>query len=97
MFIYLNLPIHIKYYFKIKQGDILIDNIADYQSKFQKLPDAQDYKTLEKLQFPSKNEYISPEYQKINETDYKLTYIEGFDCPYLMWSTQNREWRVDCN
>lgn len=97
IFIYINPPIHLKYYFKIKQGNILIDNIENYQQEFGKLPENQDYQTLEKLQFPSKNDYTNPQYQKISKTDYKLTYIKGFDCPYLMWSSQHKKWRIDCH
>lgn len=95
--IYTSLPIHIKYYFQIKHGNTLIDNINNYQKAFGKLPENQDYQTLEKLQFNSNNNYTQPEYQKISEMDYKLTYIKGFDCPYLMWSSQHQEWRIDCH
>lgn len=81
--VYINLPVHLKYYVKIKQGNVLVNNIENYQKEFNKLPESQDYVLLEKLQFSNKHNYTQPEYQKINDKAFRLTYISGFNCPYL--------------
>lgn len=63
---------------------------------YHKLPENQDYALLEKLQFPNQHNYTQPEYKKINDKEFCLTYISGFDYPYLTWSSQNSTWRMDC-
>lgn len=94
--VYVNLPVHLKYYLKIQQGNQLIANIKKHYQQHHKLPENQDYVLLEKLQFPNKHNYTQPEYQKINDKAFRLTYISGFDCLYLTWLSQNPTWRMDC-
>lgn len=92
--VYCNLPIEITHKSDITYGNSLIENINSYKAENKKLPENEDWETLEKLGFRFENLGANPYY----ETDghqFELVFIEGFDGPYLMWDSEEKEWRFD--
>lgn len=92
--IYWNLPIEVTRKSDIKLGNELIDKIDAYKKHYGKLPEVNDWQTLEKLGF-KKDESANPIYTADTDGNYELVYIEGFDGPYLMWNSQEKKWTID--
>lgn len=91
-FIWWNLPLSINRSSDIKLGEQIIENIESYQ-KQNGLPDNNDWETLRKFGFRDKIDFLQPEYRKLNENEFELIYVEGFDGPYLMWTSTERKWK----
>lgn len=87
-----NLPLTINRSGDIKLGEQIIENIESYQ-KQNGLPDNNDWETLRKFGFRDKIDFLQPEYRKLNKDDFELIYVEGFDGPYLMWTSTVRKWK----
>jgi DNA-dependent RNA polymerase auxiliary subunit epsilon len=86
------LPTSIKYHEEISSGNKFIDNIKQYQTKNGKLPNEDDWTTLSTLNPLKPYETFYPEYRKLNDNNFELTYIEGFDGPYLQYDTKTNKW-----
>ena len=91
-FIWWHLPVTINRHSDIKFGNQLIKNIDTYK-KHHGLPQTNDWTTLKSLGFKFRGDLVIPDYQKINDTTYELTYLEGFDGPYLLWNSNDRRWK----
>lgn len=91
-FIWWNLPLSINRSSDIKLGEHIIQNIESYQ-KQNGLPDNNDWETLKKFGFRDRIDFLQPEYNKINENEFELIYLEGFDGPYLMWNSTEKKWK----
>jgi len=89
---WLNLPVTINRYSDIKYADKIIDQIEEYK-KNKGLPESDDWETLKKFGFKDHADFLVPEYQKINNDNYELIFIEGFDGPYLLWNSKDRKWK----
>jgi len=89
---WLNLPVTINRYSDIKYADKIIDQIEEYK-KSKGLPESDDWETLKKFGFKDHVDFLVPEYQKINNDNYELRFIEGFDGPYLLWNSKDRKWK----
>lgn len=87
-----NLPLSINRSSDIKLGEQIIENIQSYQ-KQNVLPENNDWETLRKFGFRDKIDFLQPEYRKLNENEFELVYVEGFDGPYLMWTSTERKWK----
>ncbi len=94
-FIWLTLPVSINRYTDIKFGDSVIEKIEDYRKTNGRLPETGDWQTLKTLGFRYKVDFLVPEYQKLNDDNYELRYIEGFDGPYLLWNSKDKIWKED--
>ena len=92
-FIWWNLPLSINRSSDIKLGEQIIQNIESYQKR-NGLPGNNDWETLRKFGFREKTNSLQPEYRKLNETEFELFYVEGFDGPYLMWNSAERNWKI---
>ena len=88
------MPFTIKRYSDIKLGEEIIDQIEAYR-KSNGLPESNDWETLKKLGFIDHLDFLEPEYQKLNDKEYQLVFVEGFDGPYLMWTSTDRKWKID--
>ena len=86
-----NLPVTINRRSDIAFGNSLIKKIEQYKRQHG-LPETTDWKTLKELGFIDKGDFFVPDYQKINDTIFELTYLEGFDGPYLLWNSKERHW-----
>jgi hypothetical protein len=92
-FIWCNLPLSINRRSDIKLGNQIIENIERYQNQ-NGLPNNTDRETLQKFGFRDKIDCLQPEYRKLNENEFELVYLEGFDGPYLMWTSKERTWKI---
>lgn len=90
-FIWWSLPVTINRRIDIALGDSLINKIERYKKQYG-LPETRDWKTLKELGFKDKGDFFIPEYQKIDDTTFELTFVEGFDGPYLLWNSIGRKW-----
>ncbi len=93
--IYWKLPFEITRKSDIEFGNKIIQNIEGYQKKYGRLPERSDYKTLEKLGLSFKDPRIYLDYATDHKGNFELTYLEGFDGPYLLWKSTNRQWKMD--
>lgn len=93
--VYWNLPIEITRKSDVQFGNQLVENIETYKTINKKLPENQDWKTLEKLGFKKENSGIKSNYATDNKGSYELIYLDEFDGPYLMWNSQERKWTID--
>jgi hypothetical protein len=91
-FIWWHLPVKITRHSDIEFGNQLIKKIDDYKKQHE-LPETNDWQRLKILGFKDKGDFFVPDYQKINDTTYELTYVEGFDGPYLHWNSNDRRWK----
>lgn len=87
-----NLPLTINRKTDIKLGEQIIKNIETYKSQ-NGLPDNNNWETLRKLGFRDKIDFLQPEYRKLDDSNFELIFIEGFDGPYLMWTSKERIWK----
>lgn len=92
--IWLKLPFAINRHYDIKLGNKIIDQIEAHR-KSNGLPESNDWETLKKFGFIDHLDFLEPEYQKLNENEYQLVFIEGFDGPYLMWTSKDKKWKID--
>lgn len=87
-----NLPLTINRKTDIELGERIIKNIETYKIE-NSLPDNNDWETLRKLGFRDKIDFLQPEYRKLDDNNFELIFIEGFDGPYLMWTSTERKWK----
>lgn len=87
-----NLPLKINRKTDIKLGEQIIKKIETYKSE-NGLPDNNDWETLRKFGFRDKIDFLQPEYRKLDDSNFELIFIEGFDGPYLMWTSTERIWK----
>jgi len=92
--IWLKLPFTINRHSDIKLGNKIIDQIEAYR-KTNGLPESNDWETLKKFGFIDHPDFLEPEYQKLNDNEFQLLFIEGFDGPYLMWTSIEKKWKID--
>nr|WP_321357397.1 hypothetical protein [uncultured Draconibacterium sp.] len=92
--IWIKLPFTINRHSDIKLGNRIIDQIESYRET-NGLPESTDWETLKKFGFIDHLDFLEPEYQKLNDDDYQLVFIEGFDGPYLMWTSKDKKWKID--
>jgi hypothetical protein len=81
-----------KYYSEIKFGNELIKNIEQYKSENDRLPNTDDWKLLDNLGFEKTDLGTNPTYEKIDLKTYRITFIKGFDGPYLTYENNNKKW-----
>ena len=93
--VYWNLPFEITRKSDIKYGKTLIENINSYKIKNKKLPENDDWKTLEEIGFKTEMLGISPNYETDGNNEYEIVFLEGFDGPYLMWNSKENKWKID--
>lgn len=92
--IYWNLPITITRKSDINFGNELIKKIEVYKNKNGKLPEVNDWKTLEKLGL-QKEDLQKPIYTKDQIGNYELFYNDGLGGPFLIWNSQEKKWTID--
>ena len=80
------------FYYVLHSETVCVEQFENYQ-KQKGLPENNDWETLRKFGFRDKFDYLQPEYRKLNEENFELIYVEGFDGPYLMWTSTERKWK----
>lgn len=93
LFIY-NRPLTLVKHKEISRGYELIKGIEAYQQKKGKLPENGDWAAFQEIGFTlNELERAYPEFRKLSDISFELSYTEGFDPPYLMWNSTEREWK----
>ncbi|WP_435524638.1 hypothetical protein [Chryseobacterium indoltheticum] len=92
--IYWNLPIEITRKSDIKSGNKIIDNIENYRKNSYKIPEVNDWQTLEQLGL-QKDDSSKPVYNKDEAGNYELIYDDGLGGPYLLWNSTEKKWTID--
>jgi hypothetical protein len=91
-FIWTHFPLEIQRRSDIKKGNIIIKNLINYRLTQGHLPETGDWKTLEQLGFSTNEVGTQPDYKKLSDTSYELTFLEGFDGPYLTYDMTLKKW-----
>lgn len=89
-----NLPINIRYANKIYCGNKFVENIRLYEKANKRLPNKDEWEVLEKLNPLKPYKTFYPDYLKIDDTNFVLTYLEGFDSPYLTYDSITKKWEM---
>lgn len=92
--IYWNLPIEITRKSDIKSGNKIVENIENYRKNSYKLPEVNDWQTLEQLGL-QKDDPTKPVYNKDEAGNYELIYDDGLGGPYLLWNSTEKKWTID--
>ncbi|SEH83244.1 hypothetical protein SAMN02927937_01673 [Paenimyroides aquimaris] len=93
--IYQNLPIEIARKQDIALGNNLIKNIEKYRLDYNRLPAEDDWETLKQLGFHTQELGTKPNYTIDSKGNYEITFLEGFDGPYLTWNSIDEKWKID--
>jgi len=90
-----SLPLAITRSTDIARGEELSHRLEDYYTQHKTMPTTDDWPVLRQLGFTERElESAYPQYRKINDVTYELIFVEGFDGPYLMWNSSEREWKM---
>lgn len=95
--IIISLPLDVRYKSEIDIGKKYSENIEFYQRKYKKLPESNDYDVLFILNPDEIKESFYPHYTKEDENYYSLTFVMGFDGPYLSFYSKTKEWKLKNN
>jgi hypothetical protein len=90
--VWIKLPNSLKYYNAIELGNKFAKNIETYNKQNKQLPEEMDWETLKRLNKSEVYETWWPTYQKSDEQNFTLTFIEGFDGPYLTYDSKTKKW-----
>jgi hypothetical protein len=93
--IYFNLPFEMTRKSDINFGNGLASKIEKFKKENHRLPKTDDWKVLGELGFKMEMLGTDPTYQKINENEFELIFLEGFDGPYLLYSSKSNNWTMD--
>ncbi|MFD0975394.1 hypothetical protein [Salinimicrobium gaetbulicola] len=93
--IYFNLPFEVTRKTDIEFGNKLVERIEAFKKEKGQLPTPNDWMALEELGFKTEMLGTDPTYEKINENEFELIYLEGFDGPYLLYNSRQKHWKID--
>lgn len=89
------LPNSIQYHSEIKYGNQYVERLLQYKQTHGNFPESTDYEILLELNPEPSKELFYPQYHKIDEQNFSLTYIIGFDGPYFTYNTLDKEWKLE--
>nr|WP_321485566.1 hypothetical protein [uncultured Draconibacterium sp.] len=92
---YNKLPIEITRHSDIRLGNELVSKIRNFQSMHDRLPEPDSSQVLLDLGFKRGFLDVEPAYQKINDSEFEIIYLEGFDGPYLLYNSKIDKWKED--
>ena len=90
--IWTHLPLQIQRSSDIQKGDIIVKHLTQYKDIHGRFPDTGDWKTLQGIGFSINEIGTQPDYKKVSDTSYVLTFLEGFDGPYLTYDMKSKTW-----
>ena len=93
--IYFNLPFEVTRKSDIDFGNELVSKIEQFKNENNRLPETDDWKVLDELGFKTEMLGTNPTYQKINQKEFELIFLEGFDGPYLLYNSKSNDWTMD--
>ncbi|MCU0446602.1 MAG: hypothetical protein MUE85_16975 [Microscillaceae bacterium] len=92
--VWYNLPLEIKYRTKIQAANRFAQNLQNYRQKYGKFPAENDWHTLARLNPLTPYQAHVPEFKIIDNQHFELTFVQGFDPPYLRYSTRTQKWEI---
>lgn len=87
------LPWKLEYRAEMSAGNVLIAKIENFRKEHGRLPDAEKPQEIVPLGFELRTGY-HPDY-KVAGDYYEITYVFGFDGPYIVYSSRTKQWRCD--
>jgi hypothetical protein len=98
--VWFELPFEIRYTPEIARGNKIVAGIEKYYRINGRLPDSNDFATLESIVISSVNdsdfvyEGWNPAYRAIGENDFQLSFLKGFDGPYVTYDSVEGRWMM---
>ena len=93
---YTHMPLEWRRHKDIELGKTISANIENYRRQHGRLPAAGNEAELKALGFlHTKAQGWQPGYRPNGAGGYRLIYDEGYDPPYLLWDSQEQQWRLD--
>lgn len=89
---YTHLPMTWRRHKDIQFGNHLITQVQQYQQQHRRLPENHETTVLQQLGFRQNKQGWQPNYRKINATQFKIVYEDGYLPPFLTWDSQQQEW-----
>lgn len=90
-----SLPNSIQYHSEIMYGNLYVEKLLQYKERHGELPEFTDYDILYELNPEPSKEFFYPQYNKIDKNNFSLTYIIGFDGPYVSYNTFDKVWKLE--
>jgi len=87
-----HLSIEIWFYQEIRDGNTFARNPQNWQRQLLALPEEDNWALLATLNPIKPYEALYPEYRKISEKHFSLTFVKGFDPPYLRYHSKIHSW-----
>ena len=74
----------------------IIEAVESYRARTGRLPSPDDVALMTSLGFELNVGYI-PEFEALDQQNYRLIYLEGFDCPHDTYDSRSRAWANTCD
>jgi len=85
------LPWQARYWSDIRAGNAIVANVEQFRREHGRLPDRDNTDEVNALGFTFPIDYI-PDYHAFGD-EYEIEYMEGFEGPYIAYSSKLNEWR----
>jgi hypothetical protein len=87
------LPWWVLYSSDIRAGNTIIANVEQFRREHGHLPDKHNPDEVAALGFELRVDYY-PDYRHYGD-EYEIEYFEGFDGPFIIYSSKLKEWRYE--
>lgn len=92
--VYWLLPASISHQQEVSRGTVLTQQLDAFYRQHHTLPATNDWPLLKQLGFTEAElNAANPEYHHLAGDAYELTFVKGFDGPYLTWNSRERSWK----
>ena len=78
----------------IKSGNAIIANLEQFHREHGRLPDQYNQSEMAALGFEPNAVAYNPLFSA-QGSDYEITYVHGFDGPYIVYSSHTKKWRCE--
>ena len=78
----------------LREGSAIVANVERFRREHGRLPDESNDGELAPLGFEPGGVAAYPLYS-VRRTEYEIRYVEGFDGPYVVYSSRLKEWRCE--
>jgi hypothetical protein len=87
------LPWKLRYWtwWDLREGAVIVANVERFRLEHGRLPDAYNTGELVGLGFEDNAVATNPLYS-VDGGEYEIRYVEGFDGPYIVYSSRLKEW-----
>ena len=85
------LPWRVRYWSDMRAGNAIIAKVEQFRGDHGRLPNRDNIDEVNALGFTFPVDY-SPDYRAFGD-EYEIEYMEGFDGPYIAYSSKLKEWQ----